>query len=146
MEINKKYIEFVLENIFKDSVKVQLPEPEGNGKQIYWNLGPTVYVDVQLEVIESYTRSVKFLLKFDRYEIEQLIYLPIESAPYSIYDKFIKKLEKLVYQTYIDDGRRDEIMEMYAKKRAQIGELIKNVVENSKINSGNIDNSIRIID
>jgi hypothetical protein len=70
------------------------------------------------------------LLKFDCYEVEQLIYLPIESAPFSIYDKFIKKLEKLVYQIYIDDGRRDEIIEMYAQKRAQIGELIKKAVEN----------------
>lgn len=130
MEINKKYIEFVLENIFKDNVKVQLPEPEGKDKQIYWKLGPTVYVNVQLTVLEKYTRSAKFLLKFDRYEIEQLVYLPVESAPFSIYDKFIKKLEKLVYQTYIDDGRRDEIIEMYAQKRAQIGKLIKKAVEN----------------
>jgi hypothetical protein len=129
MEINKKYIQFVLENIFKDNVKVQLPEPEGTG-HIHWKLGPSVWVNVQLTVLEKYTRSVKFLLKFDCYEVEQLIYLPIESAPFNIYDKFIKKLEKLVYQIYIDDGRRDEIIEMYAQKRAQIGELIKKAVEN----------------
>ena len=138
MEINKKYIRFILENIFDDSIKVQLPEPEGE-KQIYWKLGPSVHVNVQLKVIESYTRSVKFLLKFDRYEIEQLIYLPIESAPFSIYDKFKRKVEKLVYQTYIDDGRREEIAEMYAQKRADIGKIINTAI--GKIKELNVKNN-----
>jgi hypothetical protein len=41
-------------------------------------------MNVELEVIEKYTRSVKFNLKFDRYEVEKIIFIPIESSPMSI--------------------------------------------------------------
>lgn len=130
METNKKYIEFLLENVIDSSVRVQLPNPQEDGKLFWTKLGPVVYIKVDLEVIEKYSRSVKFKLKFDKYEIEQLIFLPIESSPMSIKEKLVNKLEKLVYQTYIDDGRKDEIIEMYAQKRAQIGKLIKKAVKN----------------
>ena len=120
MEQNKQYIEFLLDIIIGSSVTVQLPSPQEDGKLLWVKIGPVVQMDVELEVIEKYTRSVQFKLKFDRYEIEQLIFLPIESSPLSIREKLIKKIEKLVYKTLIEDGRRDDIIKMYEEKRGKI--------------------------
>jgi len=76
MDIRKKYIDFMLENIIETNMNVRLPHPHEDGG-IFWPIiGPTVYIDVELEIIEKYTRSVKFKFKFDKYEIEKLIYIP----------------------------------------------------------------------
>ena len=117
MELTKKYIEFILENVIDLEIKVILPEPREDGKAAFWKLGPRIAKDITLEVIEKYTRSVKFKIKFDKYEIEQLFFIPIESSPMSIREKLEKKLSNLVYNTFIEDGRRDEIKQMYQDRR-----------------------------
>lgn len=124
MELNKKYIEFMLDNVIGSSVKIQLPKPQEGGRVMWVKLGPVVYVNVDLEVIEKYSRSVKFKLKFDKYEIEELIFLPVESAPMSIKAKLINKIEKLVFKTLLDDGRRDDIVKMYEDKQKHINSAI----------------------
>ena len=65
MDIREKYIDFMLDNIIGSNIRVQLPHPQEDGKLFWTKLGPTVYVNVDLEVIEKYTRSVIFKLKFD---------------------------------------------------------------------------------
>jgi hypothetical protein len=125
MSITKKYIEFILENIIDLEVKVLVPEPVDSERQAYWKIGPKVYIDATLEVVEKYTRSVKFKIKFDKYEVERLIFIPIESAPFSIKGKLNNKIEKVVYNTLIEDGRREDIIQMYTDKRSQISERIK---------------------
>jgi hypothetical protein len=117
MELTKKYIEFMLENVIGSDIKVQLPNPQEDGKLFWTKLGPTVYIKVDLEVIEKYTRSVKFKLKFDKYELEQLIFIPIESSPMSIKEKLHNKVENLVCKTFIGDGRQEEMRQMYEEKR-----------------------------
>ena len=91
-------------------------------------LGPVVYMKVDLKVIHKYTRSAVFLLKFDKYEIEQLIFLPIESSPMSISEKLHSKVEKLVYKTFIDDGRREDIVKMYEDKMSQISKMLSSAI------------------
>lgn len=120
MEITKKYVDFILENVINFNSKVLVPEPQEDNKIVYWKLGPRVYMDTTLEVIEKYTRSVKFKIKFDKYEIEQLIFIPIESSPMSIQRKLESKLEKIVYNTLIEDGRRAELVQMYEDRRKNI--------------------------
>jgi hypothetical protein len=120
MELNKKYIEFMLDNVIGSSVRVQLPKPQEGGRVLWVKLGPVVFMNVDLEVIEKYSRSVKFKLKFDKYEIEELIFLPVESAPMSIKAKLINKIEKLVFKTLLDDGRREDIVKMYEDKSANM--------------------------
>jgi hypothetical protein len=128
MELNKKYIEFMLDNVISSSVRAQLPNPQPDGKYMWVKLGPVVYMNVDLEVVEKYSRSVKFKLKFDKYEIEELIFLPVESSPMSIKSKLISKIEKLVFKTLIEDGRRDDIVKMYEDKKAMMfSGLIKKV-------------------
>lgn len=117
MTFPEKYIDFILENVVEYDLKVQLPEPQEDGKVRFYKLGPAVHIDVKLEVIEKYTRSVKFKLKFDKYELELLYFIPIESSPMSIKGKLHNKVENLVYKTFLDDRRRDEIRLMYEEKR-----------------------------
>jgi hypothetical protein len=117
MDIREKYIDFMLENIIGSNIRVQLPNPQEDGKLFWTKLGPTVYMNVELEVIEKYTRSVKFNLKFDRYEVEKIIFIPIESSPMSIKEKLHNTIENLVSKTFIGDGRQEDMRQMYEEKR-----------------------------
>jgi hypothetical protein len=117
MELTKKYIDFMLENVIGSSIRVQLPHPQEDGKLFWTKLGPTVYMNVELEVIEKYTRSVIFRLKFDKYEIEKIIFIPIESSPMSIKEKLHNTIENLVSKTFIGDGRQEDMRQMYEDKR-----------------------------
>jgi hypothetical protein len=128
MDIREKYIDFMLDNIIGTNMKVQLPSPQEDGRIFYVKLGPTVFMNVEFEVIEKYTRSVKFKFKFDKYEVEKIIFIPIESAPMSIMEKLNNTLEKLVYNTFVEDGRRDAIKQMYDDKRNYINSQLKTVV------------------
>jgi hypothetical protein len=128
MSITEKYIDFMLENIIGSDINVQLPRPEEDGKLFWTKLGPTVYTKVDLEVIEKYTRSVKFKLKFDKYELEQLIFIPIESSPISIKQKLHNKIENLVCKTFLDDNRQEDMRQMYSERHTQIGEIISKAI------------------
>lgn len=128
MNIREKYIDFVLENVLGSNMKVQLPSPQEDGKIFWTKLGPVVYMDVELVVIEKYTRSVKFLFKFDKYEVEKIIFIPIESSPMSIKDKLDNTLTNLVFKTFNDDGRRDDIKQMYEDKRKNLFSGLSDVV------------------
>ncbi len=118
----------MLENIIGSDINVQLPRPEEDGKLFWTKLGPTVYTKVDLEVIEKYTRSVKFKLKFDKYELEQLIFIPIESSPISIKQKLHNKIENLVCKTFLDDNRQEDMRQMYSERHTQIGEIISKAI------------------
>lgn len=133
MDIREKYIDFMLENIIPTNIKVQLPEPHEDGKLFWTKLGPTVYMNVELEVIEKYTRSVKFNFKFDRYDVEKIIFIPIESSPMSIKEKLDNTLTNLVYKIFIADGRQDDLKKMYDEKRktmfSGLSKMVGKVVE-----------------
>ena len=119
MSITEKYIDFILDNFIGSEIKVPLPKPYKEG--VMWvKLGLVIYQEVQIEVLEKYTRSVKLKLSFDKYEIEQLVFIPIESAPISIKEKFRKRVENLVWKAFFDDGRQDEIIKMYEQKQSMI--------------------------
>lgn len=116
MSVTEKYIDFILGNFIGNSIKVQLPKPYKEG--VMWvKLGFVVYQEVQIEVLEKYTRSVKLKLLFDKYETELLFFIPIESAPISIKEKFYNKVKKIVYETLFNDGRQEEISKMYEEKQ-----------------------------
>ena len=136
MDIREKYIDFMLENIIPTNIKVQLPEPHEDGKLFWTKLGPTVYMNVELEVIEKYTRSVKFNFKFDRYDVEKIIFIPIESSPMSIKEKLDNTLTNLVYKIFIADGRQDDLKKMYDERRktmfSGLSKMVGKVVEIEK--------------
>ena len=142
MDVREKYIDFMLENIISSNIRVQLPEPHEDGKLFWTKLGPTVYMNVELEVIEKYTRSVIFKLKFDKYEIEKIIFIPIESSPMSIKEKLHSKIGNLVYKTFLEDGRQDDLKQMYDEKRktmfSGLSKIVGKVVEIKDNNSNKI--------
>jgi len=142
MELTKKYIDFMLENVIGSSIRVQLPHPQEDGKLFWTKLGPTVYMNVELEVIEKYTRSVIFRLKFDKYEIEKIIFIPIESSPMSIKEKLHNTIENLVSKTFIGDGRQEDMRQMYEDKRktmfSGLSKMVGKVVNIEDVNSDKI--------
>lgn len=130
--LSEKYLDFVLDNVISKSIKVSIPRPMEDGKTFWVKLGPIVTIDVKLEVLEKYSRSAKFKVMFDCYEIERVFHIPIESAPTAIRDKLYHKLSNLVYNTFIENGRRDEISKMYEENSRKIFSSIGDVV--SKMN------------
>ena len=142
MDIREKYIDFMLDNIIGSNIRVQLPHPQEDGKLFWTKLGPTVYMNVELEVIEKYTRSVKFSLKFDRYEVEKIIFIPIESSPMSIKEKLHNTIENLVSKTFISDGRQEEMRQMYEEKRKTMFSKLEKMVGKIKEVEDNKSNKI----
>ena len=140
MNIREKYIDFMLENVIDSNIRVQLPNPKEDGKLFWTKLGPTVYMNVELEVIEKYTRSVKFNLKFDRYEVEKIIFIPIESSPMSIKKKQHNTIENLVCKTFLDDGRQEDMRQMYdERQKTMFSGLLKMVGKIKEIDSKGSD-------
>jgi hypothetical protein len=144
MELTKKYIDFMLENVIGSNIRVQLPNPQEDGKLFWTKLGPTVYMNVELEVIEKYTRSVIFKLKFDKYEVEKIIFIPIESSPMSIKEKLHNKIENLVYKTFLEDGREEDMKKMYDEKRKTMFSGLEKMV--GKIKEVEDNNSNKIVE
>jgi hypothetical protein len=139
MSITKKYIDFMLDNVIGSNIRVQLPNPQEDGKLFWTKLGPTVYVNVDLEVIEKYTRSVLFKLKFDKYEVKKIIFIPTESSPMSINEKLHNTIENLVSKTFIEDGRQEDMKQMYEEKRKTMFSGLEKMV-------GKIEDSDKIVE
>jgi hypothetical protein len=117
MTITQKYVDFILDNIIQDTIRVQLYKPYGDGSRMIVKFGPTVDCQVKIKVLEKYTRSVKLKLTFDKYEVEELFFIPFSSSPDSIEKKIQNKIEKIVNKTFIDDNRTEDIKQMYEEKR-----------------------------
>lgn len=136
--ITQKYVEFILEYI-GDSFRAELLEPREEG-YISWKLGPIISIPVKIEVLNKYTRSANLRLSFDKYKVDDLFFMPLNSSPDSILNKTNKKINKIVNKTFIDGGREDEIRKMYADKRAFIAEqFIKAKPKVVDIKSNNSD-------
>lgn len=125
MNIAEKYVDFMLDYI-GESTLVQLDEPLENGKIAIHKLGPVVNVRVWMEVLNKYSRSANILLRFDKYQIERLFFMPLNSSPDSIVNKVHKEIDKIVNKTIFDDGRADDVKAMYAERRKALAEAIKN--------------------
>ena len=138
MSITEKYRDFILDNIIKDKLLIQLPKPTEDGKFLWTKLGISVYIEVKLEVVERYSRSAKIKLIFDKYEIEQLFFTPLESAPTSIETKIKDKVSKLVCNVFFDDNRHEDVLKMYKDKQDKIYSKIASIVIKSEDERNNI--------
>jgi hypothetical protein len=143
MIITQKYVEFILEYL-GDSFRAELLEPREKGTYAAWKTGPIVYMPVKIEVLNKYTRSANLRLSFDKYKVDDLFFMPLNSSPDSILNKTNKKINKIVNKTLIDDGREDEIRKMYADKRAFIAEQF--IKAQGKIAELNKNNSEKLIE
>lgn len=139
MTITQKYVDFILNNIIQDTTTVQLYKPMEDGARMYVKLGPILHCTVQIKVLEKYTRSAKLKLTFDKYEHEDIFFIPFSSSPESIEGKTRTKIEKIVNKTFIDDNRTEEIKQMYADKYINFAESLSNFI--SKRNESTEDKS-----
>lgn len=137
LTITQKYVNFILDNVIQDKVIVQLYKPCEDGKRMYVKLGPTVHCKVNIKVLEKYTRSAKLKLSFDKYEVEEIFFIPYSSSPDSIELKTRNKIEKIVNNTFIDDNRTDDIKDMHEQKSKMMFSGISEYLKEHKQNNDN---------
>jgi hypothetical protein len=99
MNITEKYVDFIVDNFIQDKIRVELPRIEEDGKVFWVKLGLVTHQDVDTEVLEKYTRSVKLKLSFDEYEVEKLLFIPLNSSPESVKSKFYEMVQKTVLES-----------------------------------------------
>lgn len=128
MTVTQKYVDFIIDNIIQDNSTVQLYKPQEDGARMIVKLGPTVRCKVEIEIIEKYTRSAKLKLTFDKYEVEEIFFIPFSSSPQSIEDKTRTKIEKIVNKTFIDDNRTEDIKQMYDNQHKLIRESLSKFI------------------
>ena len=128
MDITQKYVEFILMYL-GDDTNVHLIEPKEVGDNTYTKLFPSVTIPVKIKVLYKYTRSANLSITFDKYTVEELFFITMNSSPDSISSKINKKISKIVNDTFINDGREDEIKKMYNDKRVSINEQIAKFAE-----------------
>ena len=124
MELGQKYLGFILENLVHAQVKIQLPIPGDDGENYCVQEGTILYMDINIQVIEKYTRAVKLRLNFDKYEKEKIFFIPITEAPELIKRKLHYTLKKVVMETFENNGRRQEIKQWY--DYARVNRFLKN--------------------
>ena len=117
MEFRQNYIDFIIENVIHPTLKIQLPIPDDDGENYSVQEGTILYMDITIQVIETYTRAVKLKLNFDAYEKEQIFFIPITEAPELIERKLHYTLKKVVMETFENNGRRQEIKQWYEDAR-----------------------------
>lgn len=122
---NESYIDFILNNFIKTIMRIDIPEPTEKGS-VSWHTGPSLFMDINIKTYVKYKRSVKFTLIFDKYETDVLIYIPLNKSPNEILHRIHEKFSTTVYNTFIEDGRKEYIIDQYS-------ELRKNFFSNLKI-------------
>ena len=133
MTVTQKYVDFIIDNIIQDNSTVQLYKPQEDGSRMITKLGPQVHCIVQIEVVEKYTRSAKLKLTFDKYEVEEIFFIPFNSSPQSIEDKTRTKIEKIVNKTFIDDNRTEDIKQRYDAQYKLLGESLSKFISKKDV-------------
>lgn len=129
----EKYMEFILDSISLET-KVQLWEPKELNSYAVHKFGPVVRIPVKMEVLHKYTRSVVMKISFDKYQVENIFFMPMNQSPEGIFIKIDNELHKIVNKTFTNDGRGDKVKEMYVKRRKEIADSIANLkLENEKV-------------
>ena len=131
--INELYIDFILNNFIKRIMRIDIPEPIEKGS-ISWCTRPSLFMDINIKTYVKYKRSVKFTLIFDKYETDVLIYIPLNKSPNEILHRIHKKFSNTVYNTFIEDGRKEYIIKEYSKLRKKIFSGIKIQINNETNN------------
>lgn len=125
MSINKSYIKFILDNFIEDKMRVSIPEPQENDSAIRWEIGPSLFINFTIKKYESYSRSVKFTICFDKYEEEVLIYFPLNKSPNELLNRIYNRFSSRIYKTFIDDNRKDYIIQQYKEVRSKMFSNLK---------------------
>jgi hypothetical protein len=71
---------------------------------------------VEIEIVETYTRSAKLCVKFEDYQMNDIFYMSRHKGPDKLLEEIDKKIDKIVNRTLIDDGRQEWVREQYKIK------------------------------
>jgi hypothetical protein len=120
MELNvmERYVAFICGELpTTRRVLLTPPPPMENGEYGYKRMnkiGPHVYMETTIEIVEKYTRSAKLCIKFDDYQMNDIFYMSRHKGPDKLLEEIDKKIDKIVNRTLIDDGRQEWVREQYS--------------------------------
>ena len=120
MELNvmERYVAFICGELpTTRRVLLTPPPPMENGEYGYKRMnkiGPHVYMEATIEIVEKYTRSAKLCIKFDDYQMNDIFYMSRHKGPDKLLEEIDKKIDKIVNRTLIDDGRQEWVREQYS--------------------------------
>ena len=141
------YPEFIAEDI-RDVYRITVDQPKNpDGSTPYIKkLGPFVQVNVQVEILAIYTRSVELFLTFDGLNIRKIFYTPTGKGPDIIHTEIYRKIDKLVNKALLEDGREEWIREEYRKKQERVNNKIQEIVGKIKEIDENQNSQNRLLD
>jgi hypothetical protein len=124
--IMERYVEFICNEI-PTEIKVKLYPI--NSINIINSPKLNIQQFVNIEILEKYTRSCKLKLIFDKYEIEDIFFMSRHKGPDKLLDEIDLKIEKLVNNTFINDGREDYIEEKYKEYNKKLQQIFNKLPE-----------------
>jgi hypothetical protein len=120
LSVMERYVAFICSELPKTRrVLLNPPPPMENGEYGYKRMskiGPHVYMPVEIEIVETYTRSAKLCVKFEDYQMNDIFYMSRHKGPDKLLEEIDKKIDKIVNRTLIDDGRQEWVREQYKIK------------------------------
>jgi hypothetical protein len=120
LSVMERYVAFICNELPKTRrVLLNPPPPMENGEYGYKRMskiGPHVYMSVEIEIVEKYTRSAKLCVKFEDYQMNDIFYMSRHKGPDKLLEEIDKKIDKIVNRTLIDDGRQEWVREQYKIK------------------------------
>ena len=124
-DVMERYVEFICNEI-PSQLNILLYIPNSIKNEVYIpKIGPKVWCTTDIEIIEKYTRSAKFKLKFDKYEVEDIFFMSRHKGPDKLLDEIYNKIEKIINKTLIEYGREEEIIKRYKSHKLKIFNNIK---------------------
>lgn len=141
MERYVKFISQELELIKDDKlqdkkIRVNLPRLEPNDKggydRLYVKMGLSPNISVMVKPLGVYSRSIKLLLKFDKYEIETIYFMSRHKSPDELIGMFNRKISDIVEKTLLDDNRHEDIIKLYNERKFKIESTLKSALETIK--------------
>jgi hypothetical protein len=120
LSVMERYVAFICGELPKTRrVLLNPPPPMENGEYGYKRMskiGPRVYMETTIEIVEKYTRSAKLCVKFEDYQMNDIFYMSRHKGPDKLLEEIDKKIDKIVNRTLIDDGRQEWVREQYKIK------------------------------
>jgi len=120
LSVMERYVAFICSELPKTRrVLLNPPPPMENGEYGYKRMskiGPHVYMETTIEIVETYTRSAKLCVKFEDYQMNDIFYMSRHKGPDKLLEEIDKKIDKIVNRTLIDDGRQEWVREQYKIK------------------------------
>lgn len=129
-ELTTFYINFIKQLIPKN-IHVNLVQFTDNGI-VNWYTKPCGRITVPIEILETYNRSIKFSIKFYKYEKHILLYINSKISPDTIINNLNLKISKEVNNTLI---KNNDVVFLSNKYNEAVNELNEHLSETIRLNN-----------